>query len=91
MAFQKGHPPMGGRPKGATTKPRFSDYVTEDQVKKMISKAIEMAGEGNETMLKFCLEQHLGKAMQPVEGDFKTSLNITFDNAFTSETKTDSE
>ncbi len=73
-----------GRPKGSTSKPRLSDYITEAQVKKLVSKAIELASEGNDTMLKFCLEQHFGKAMQPVEGEVRGNLTLSFDNAFTS-------
>ncbi len=76
----------GGRPKGSTTKPRMSDYLTEKEVDSLVSKAYELAKLGDTTMLKFVLEQHFGKAIQPVEGDLKGNITIKFDNAFTSET-----
>ena len=82
MAFQKGHKPMGGRPKGSISKPRFSDYITEKEVNTLIKKAFALAQKGNETMLKFCLEQHFGKALQPVEGEFKGELVLKFDESF---------
>lgn len=91
MAFKKGQSGNPkGKPKGATTKPRLSDYLSEEQVTTLVAKAIELASNGNETMLKFVLEQNFGKAMQPVEGDLKGNLTVTFDNAFTPKTKTDS-
>lgn len=79
-----GKQPGAGRPKGSITKPRFSDFITPAEVKKLVAKAIEMAKAGNDNMLKFCLEQNFGKAMQPVEGDFKGNIVLSFDNAFTS-------
>ena len=73
---------LGGRPKGSKTKPTFSNYITEEQVKSLVYKAIEMAGQGNETMLKFVLEHHFGKAMQPVEGNMTGEMKIVFDKTF---------
>ncbi len=82
MAFQKGHKKVGGRPKGSTTKPRFSDYITEKDVRKLVSSALILAKGGNDIMLKFCLEQHFGKAIQPMEGDFKGEIKLVFDESF---------
>ena len=59
----------GGRPSGSTNKPAFRDAVTEAQANRLIAKALKMADEGNETMLKFCLEQIYGKAVQPIGND----------------------
>ena len=70
-----------GRPKGSTTKPRLSDYLSEKQVIKLIKKANEMAEEGDTLMLKFVLEQHFGKAIQPMEGSFVGEINISFDDS----------
>jgi hypothetical protein len=64
-----GRQPGAGRPKGATTKPRLSDYITEEQVNNLVLKAYEMAATGDSTMLKFILEQHFGKAVQPIGND----------------------
>ena len=77
MAFKKGvsgNP--AGKPKGATSKPRLSNYLTEEQVNGLVKKAHEMASEGNETMLKFILEQHFGKAVQTVAGDVENPLVV---------------
>lgn len=67
MAFKKGHAPMGGRPKGSITKPRFSDFLKEGDLDKVIAKALQMALSGNEGMLKLVIEQSLGKAIQPTD------------------------
>lgn len=83
MAFQKGvsgNPK--GKPKGAISKPRISDYLTKEQIDALVKKAYSMARRGNEVMLKFVLEQNFGKAMQPVEGEMKGNITITFDTAF---------
>lgn len=73
----------GGRPKGSTTKPRLADHLSEDEKLSIVNKAKELALAGNEAMLKLLIEQIYGKALQPVEGDLKGELKITFDNAFT--------
>lgn len=57
-----------GRPKGSTTKPRISDYLTQEQVDKLVVKAFEMAESGNEKMLAFVLDHHFGKAAQAITG-----------------------
>lgn len=87
MAKKGGRQPGAGRPKGSTTKPRLSDFLTKQDVDDLVNKAMEMALKGDTHMLKFCLEQHFGKAVQPLEGDFKGNMSISFDNAFTPETE----
>lgn len=57
-----------GRPKGSTTKPRLSDHLTKEQVDTLVAKAFSMAAGGDSVMLKFVLEQHFGKAIQPLGG-----------------------
>lgn len=74
----------GGRPKGSTTKPRIADYLSEDEVLAIVSKAKELALQGNESMIKMLVEQKFGKAIQPVEGEFKANLTIKFDESFKS-------
>jgi hypothetical protein len=77
-----GKQPGAGRPKGSISKPRFSDYITEEEVKKLVTKAIEMATAGDSNMLRFCLEQHMGKAIQPVDSEVRGEVIITFDRSF---------
>lgn len=82
MAKKGGKQPGAGRPKGSTTKPRISDFLTQQDVEKLLDKAYELARNGSENMLKFILEQHFGKAIQPVEGDFKGNITVAFDPIF---------
>jgi hypothetical protein len=77
MAKFGGKQPGAGRPIGSIKKPRLSDYLSEEQVKKLVKKALDMAGEGNETMLKFILEQHFGKAIQPIGGEDGGPIQVT--------------
>lgn len=79
----------GGRPKGTASKPRFSSYITAGEVKSMVAKALDMAVGGDSNMLKFCLEQHFGKAVQPVEGDIDARMSISFDSSFSDATSPD--
>lgn len=58
---------LGGRPKGSTTKPRFSDFLKEGDLDKVIAKALQMALNGNEGMLKLVIEHSLGKPLQPTD------------------------
>ncbi len=68
MAKKGGRQPGAGRPKGSTTKPRISDYLTKEDITAIVNKAKEMALAGNETMIKFISEHHFGKAIQPLAG-----------------------
>lgn len=85
-----GKQPGAGRPKGSTTKVRVADHLSEDEMKQILLKAKEMALAGNEAMIKFLGDHYYGKAIQPVEGDFKGKITITFDNAFTASSETNS-
>lgn len=58
---------LGGRPKGSTTKPRLSDYLSEEEVKALVQVAKDMAIKGDGLMLKFVLDHHFGKAIQPTD------------------------
>lgn len=62
---QSGNP--AGRPKGSYSKPRFTDYCTEETAKELVYKAMEMAAQGDSIMLRFCVEHLLGKAPQALE------------------------
>lgn len=58
---------LGGRPKGSTTKPQLKDYLTPEDVEKLISVAKEKSEKGDTTMMKFILDHIFGKAIQPSE------------------------
>ena len=82
MAKFGGKQPGAGRPKGSITKPRLSNYLSKKQVDQLVAKAFELASQGNDNMLKFILDHHFGKAIQPIEGDFKGEVKISFDESF---------
>lgn len=68
MAFKKGQSGNpAGKPKGATTKPRLSDYLSKDQVDNLVKKAYELAATGNTDMIKFILDHNFGKAPQALD------------------------
>lgn len=71
-----GYQPGAGRPKGSTKKPKLSDFLNEQDVKNLVDKALQLAREGNENMLKFILDHHFGKAVQPVSGDEDNPLAV---------------
>ena len=57
---------MAGRPLGSTNKPKISDYVTPEEITELVNLAIKEAKAGKVEMLKFMLEQILGKARQNI-------------------------
>lgn len=71
-----------GRPKGSTSKPKLSDYITEEEVQEIIIAAKDKAKGGDTRMLTFILEQIFGKAPQSIEANHTGVLTITFDSAF---------
>ena len=75
-----GYRPGSGRPKGSTTKPQISDYVTRKEVKDLVKMAKDMAPEKPE-ILKFLLEQIFGRAVQPVEASGGVVVNLQFDSS----------
>lgn len=83
MAFKKGQSGNPkGKPKGAVTKPRLSDYMTEEEILAIVNKAKELALAGSEAMIKLITEQHFGKPIQPVEGSLQGELILKFDKTF---------
>lgn len=46
---------------------KFNEYITEDQIKIIVSSAIDSAIDGKVEMQKFVLEQVFGKALQQTE------------------------
>ena len=75
-----------GRKKGSTSRPVLREYFTEKEIKDFITDLKESA-KTDMNIKKFVAEQLFGKAIQPVEGDFKGDLTVTFDNAFISTTE----
>ena len=55
-----------GKPKGATSKPRLADYITEAEIKTLVETAKQQASMKPE-LLKFILEQIFGRAPQSIE------------------------
>ena len=53
-----------GRPIGATTKPQIKDYISVEEMIKLVGVMIKKAKEGDAVMLKFLGEQIFGKAEQ---------------------------
>lgn len=75
MPFEKGHKPMGGRPKGSTKKPVIADFITEKEVKLLVEMAKDQAVDKPE-LLKFLLEQVFGKATQRIATDDDSPLVV---------------
>ena len=78
---------LGGKRTGAGNKegsirPKFSNYLSEEKIQLLIDKSYERAMDGDSVLAKFILEQHFGKAMQPVEGNMQGNITLTFDGAF---------
>ncbi len=48
-------------------KPKMSDFLSDDTVKMLVLKAVELAANGDGSMIKFVLEQHFGKAPQSMD------------------------
>ncbi len=67
MAKFGGRQPGAGRPKGSTTKPRISDFLSDERIKELVDRAINLADLGDSTMLKFILDQYFGRAPQAVD------------------------
>jgi len=87
-SIKGGARPGAGRPKGSSTKPKIADFLTEAEIKCVVDKAKEKIEAGDVTMIKFILEQLMGKAAQSMDVTSDgEKLTITFDNSFDGETK----
>ena len=64
-----------GRPIGSTTRPQFRDFITQDEVLKLVKIAKKKA-ETQPELLKFVLEQVFGKSVQPIGGDKKNPIIV---------------
>ncbi len=76
-----GSRPGSGRPKGARSLIKAIDYFNENELKAFWADLKERSKTDNKIALYFA-EQFTGKAMQPVEGDFKANVLFSFDEAF---------
>lgn len=63
-----------GRPKGTYVKYRMSDFVSAEEMKKIIDKAKSLALEGNEAMIKLMTEYNIAKPPQEITGAEGTPL-----------------
>lgn len=80
----------GGRPKGSVAKSTLEALKAKEELIKAyldnikpINKAlIEKAKEGDMQAIKELHDRVYGKAVQPIEGDLKATLEITFDPVF---------
>ena len=81
----------GGRPFGSTTRPQLRDFISKEDVKKIINEAKKKAKEGDTTMLRFILEQIFGRAIQPIGTEDGKPLIVKFDIAFITAPKNNSK
>ena len=59
------------RPTGTFNKPQIRDFISEEEVKKLVTLAKKKASEGDMNIMKFLLEQVFGRAHQT--GDLEIS------------------
>ena len=64
-----------GRKKGSTKRPQLRDYITEEEVKKLVKTAKEQAKDKPE-ILKFVLEHIFGKAPQMIDGNVAGEIRL---------------
>jgi hypothetical protein len=72
-----------GRPKGATTRPRFSviEHFTSEEVKDFFDDLMKRAKTDSKIAI-YLAEQITGKAPQAMSIDMGGDITITFDSAF---------
>lgn len=81
MAKFGGRQPGAGRPKGSITRPQLRDYYTPKEIVDFVAD-LKNSAKTDPGLKKFIAEQIFGKAPQPLEGDFKGNITLTFDKAF---------
>lgn len=74
---------LGGRPKGSTNRPKIKDYMTEEQIKELAHLSWQKAMDGDASMMKFFMEQILGRAPQALEhsGEVGGVIAVPFDKS----------
>lgn len=70
------------RPVGSKTRPQIRDYLNKADIESLVEKARKLAESGDQTMLKFLLEQVFGRAPQPLTGADGKAIKISFDKSF---------
>lgn len=81
-----GKRPGSGRKKGSTSRPVLREYFTDQEIKDFV-KNLKESAKTDMNIKKFVAEQLFGKAIQPVEGDLKGTIQIVFDNSFVEDEK----
>lgn len=76
-AFPKGNKLSRGRPKGSTTKPQISKFITRKEVLSLMATAKKMAANGDSNMVRFLLDHTFGKAPQSIEANVIGSFSLT--------------
>lgn len=93
MPFKKGDKGINlkGRPKGSITRPRVSviEHFSPKEVEEFFNDLKKRAKTDSRIAL-YLAEQMTGKAPQAMSLDVGGNLTITFDNAFTPQTKNNS-
>lgn len=81
----------GGRPKGTTTRPRFSviEHFTPDEIKEFFDDLMQRAKKDSKIAI-YLAEQITGKAPQAMNIDMTGKIEIKFDDAFTPHSETNS-
>jgi flagellar motor protein MotB len=70
--------PGAGRPVGSTKKPKFGDFVTEEQAYAVVASLIADALDGKIEAAKYVADQYFGKAMQTQEISGKDGASLMF-------------
>lgn len=63
----------GGRPKGSTTRPKITDFMSEKEIKEYVILYLKMARK-DPRMLTHLMEQLMGKATQGIEGNLDFNI-----------------
>jgi hypothetical protein len=73
-----GKRPGAGRPKGSTKKPKFGDYITEEQAHAVVAALVADALNGKTDAQKYVADQYFGKALQSQELSGKDGADLMF-------------
>lgn len=76
-----GKRPGSGRKLGSTSRPILREYFTEQEIKDFVIN-LKKSAETDMNIKRFVAEQLFGKAIQPVEGEFKGEIILRFDESF---------
>lgn len=80
-----GRKPMHGEEEiGRKLKRKFNEYVTEEEIEKIVAMSVKDALDGKGDMQRYLMDQFFGKARQNVglDGGEGKPIQIIFDEAF---------